>query len=138
MGGKWQWVVMGGGAGVMGGSAGVMGGGAGVMGGSAGFGFRFFLWGVAPGVGAGSQLNKCLLKNSRHIMPIMIDPVDRLPTEHDLHVGDDIIVNAGKRSVYQGGSATAKRKSWISHLVPHTTLRGITQRPQRVRDAGGG
>jgi hypothetical protein len=31
-------------------------------------------------------------------MPIMTDPVDRLPTEHDLHVGDDIIVNAGKRN----------------------------------------
>ena len=37
-----------------------------------------------------------------HIMPIMIDPVDRLPTEHDLHVGDDIIVNAGKRNAVQG------------------------------------
>ena len=47
-------------------------------------------------------MNKCLLKNSRHIMPIMIDPVDRLPTEHDLHVGDDIIVNAGKRNAVQG------------------------------------
>ena len=49
------------------------------------------------GGGVGSQLNKCLLKNSRHIMPIMIDP-----TEHDLHVGDDIIVNAGKRNAVQG------------------------------------
>jgi hypothetical protein len=41
-----------------------------------------------------------------------IDPVDRLPTEYDLQVGDNIIVNAGKRNavakaleVYQGGSA---------------------------------
>jgi hypothetical protein len=38
--------------------------------------------------------------------------VDRLPTEYDLQVGDDVIVNAGKRNavakaleVYQDGSA---------------------------------
>jgi hypothetical protein len=38
-----------------------------------------------------------------HHARIMIDPVDRLPTEHDLHVGgDDVIANAGKRSAVQG------------------------------------
>jgi hypothetical protein len=36
-------------------------------------------------------------------MPIMvIYPVGPIPTEHDLHVGDDIIVNAGKRNAVQG------------------------------------
>jgi hypothetical protein len=90
---------MGGSAGVMGGGAAVMGGDAGAMGGGAGFGLRFFFRGGGlRGWGRwGSQLNKCLLKNSRHIMPIMIDP-----TEYDLHVGDDIIVNAGKRDAVQG------------------------------------
>jgi hypothetical protein len=44
-----------------------------------------------------------------------IDPVDRLPTEYDLQVGDDIIANAGKRNdvakaleVYQDGSAVVQ------------------------------
>jgi hypothetical protein len=45
-------------------------------------------------------------------MPIMIDPVDRLPTEHDLHVGDDIIVNAGKRDAVQQGAGSIPR--WFS------------------------
>jgi hypothetical protein len=73
-------------------------------------------------------------------MPIMIDPVGRLSTEHDLHVGDDIIVNAGKRNAVQGRwkytkmvQQIVKRKSWISHLMPHAALRGITQRPHMVR-----
>jgi hypothetical protein len=66
-----------------------MGGGAGVMGGGAGFGVRFFGGGGSGGGGGGgggaggggTQLKKCLLKNSRHIMPIMIDPVGG-PTTH--------------------------------------------------------
>jgi hypothetical protein len=74
-------------------------------------------WVVVLGLGlglswGGSQLNKFLLKNSRHIMPIMIDPVDRLPTEHDLHVGEDIIVNAGKRNAVYKGTGSIPR--WFS------------------------
>jgi hypothetical protein len=82
------------------------------MGGGAGFKFGF------GGRGGSSQLHKWVLRNSRNIMTNMVDPVGRLPTGHDLHVGDDIIANAGKRNAVQGRwKYTKVDQRWFSEKV---------------------